>query len=175
MISFLPCFSIHISYMYVHIVRTTLNRWMCTLWWKWYSHFPIHSFHAALNGGGKCECIELLYLYRCYCLFSTISPPSISHIFHLLILLLVRGKGKRSKSKAKTMRKLWRGWLEKENVGAYKLAASCAHTYKHFFLFVCVRICGMCACVNGCVRSHVHSCVQRSEVYGANKMYFMLP
>lgn len=48
------------------------------------------------------------------------------------------------------------------------------HTYINFF-FVCVRICGMCACVNGCVRSHVHSCVQRSEVYGANKMYFMLP
>jgi len=106
--------------------------------------------HAALNGEGKCECIELLYLPLLLFVFHHFHrlPPSISHIFHPLILLLVWGK----ESAANRKRKLWenggrRGWEnEEENVGAYKLAASCTHTYINFawlcgWFSACVWVC----------------------------------
>lgn len=62
-------------------------------------------------------------------------------------------------SAANRKRKLWQIRRERRTH---------THTYTES-VPTCVRVCV-------CARwTHVHSCVQPSEVYGANKMYFMLP
>lgn len=158
---------------------------MCAqLGWKQFSKVSMGKFHAAFEGAKvKLNATHLSSssLLFSYCPFyvrrAAPSPPSSCSINPPSLLLTLLGRPlpfvfpfsipcraserKRSKSKAKTM--------------ANKARDTHTHTHKHVSVLTC-KCASVSLCVCVCARwTHVHSCVQPSEVYGANKMYFMLP
>lgn len=154
---------------------------MCAqLGWKQFSKVSMGKFHAAFEGAKvklnathlSSSSSSLLFSYcpfyeRRAALPSSINTPSLPLTLLATPLPFVfafsipcrASERKRSKSKAKTM--------------ANKARDTHTHTHTYTWVYLHVSV-HRCVCV--CARwTHVHSCVQPSEVYGANKMYFMLP